>query len=314
MIGALSLSPAIDKIVSLRNLKWGEHIRVNRVAEIAAGKGINCARVIKKLGGEVVVIGVIGGPNGEWIKSELKKENIRFDFIPIKENTRQSLTIMDIGRKKEMHLREEPAAIDKKEIERVKRKLRKWAPGLDFFVISGRLPEGVSQDFYKEVIFFLKKRGIPVLLDSNGPAFAKGVEAMPDYIKPNMQELEELAGRNLRNRYERIKFMKCLMERGIKGVFVTDGPGNVLALRQDLGAIITPPIIHPANTVGSGDAVAGAIAYGMTEGLEYERMLKLAVACGSANAVSRGAGFLDMATVKKFLKKIDVKVLYNHGN
>lgn len=314
MIGTLSLSPAIDRIISLRNLKWGEHIRVKKVAEIAAGKGINCARVIKKLGGDVVVIGVIGGPNGEWIKRELRCEKIRFDFVTTKENVRQSLTIMDIERKKEMHLREEGAVINKKEIEAVKRKLKGWASRLNFFVISGRLPEGVREDFYKEAIIFLKKKGIPVLLDSNGSAFVKGVEAMPDYIKPNMQELEELAGRKLRNSYEKIKFIKWLIGKGIKGVFVTDGPGNVLALRQDLGLALTPPKIKPANTVGSGDAVTGAIAYAMTEGLGYESMLKLAVACGSANALSTGAGFLDMTRVKKFLKKIDVKVLYNHCN
>ena len=39
-----------------------------------------------------------------------------------------------------------------------------------------------------------KELGVPVLLDSNGPALAQGVFACPDVVKPNQAELFALTG------------------------------------------------------------------------------------------------------------------------
>ncbi len=325
MIATLSLNPAVDKIVSLEDLRhardkrsygvnWGAHVRVKKIREVAAGKGINVARVIKKLGGEAVVIGVAGGPNGEWIKEELRKENLKFDFVSVRENVRESLTIMDELRGREIHLREEGAAVEEKELNLLRKKLRKWASKLSFFVISGRLPKGVPQNFYNEIIAFFRKRKVPVLLDANGPALRMAVSANPDYIKPNLGELEELAGKSLKGRGEEIAFIKRLLRRGIDMAVVTDGPGEVLAMTSSRGLILTPPSLSARNTVGSGDAVTGALAYGLTKGFGFEEMLKLSIACGSANALSIGAGFLDIRKVNNLIKKINVKVLYNHCN
>lgn len=330
MIAVLSLNPAVDKIVSLRDLRWGEHIRVKKIRQVAAGKGINVARVIKKLGGDVVVIGVSGGPNGEWIKDELKKEKLKFDFVRVSGNVRESLTLMDEERGREIHLREDGSIITQGELNQIKNKLKKWSPLLRFVVISGTLPTGVPVDFYREIIAFFKKKKVPVLLDANGPAFAAALKAKPDYIKPNLNELEELAGKRLKTRGEEVRFIKGLLKRGIDMVFVTHGPGDAIVMTPDWGLALTPPRVRVRNTVGSGDAVAGALAYEVTKGRDIHpapqeaqsvrpwcgvnNALKRAIACGSANTLSIGAGFLDIKKVNILTKKVNVKVLYNHGD
>ncbi len=313
MIGILGLSPSVDKIVSVENLRWGEHIGVKKIREVASGKAINVARVIKKLGGGVVIIGVAGGANGEWIKDELKKEKLRFDFVHVKRNVRQNLTIMDKLRGREIHLKEESSTIDMKELELIRKRMRKWGSKLSFFIISGRLPKGVPVDFYRETISFFKKKKVPILLDSNGPGFVRALSAVPDYIKPNLKELEELAGRRLQGRGEEIRFVKSLIKRGVNMAVVTHGPGDVLVMTSRWGLSLTPPKVRVRNTVGSGDAVAGAIAYGAVKGLRIHDMFKLSVACGTANTLSIGAGFLDIRKVNALTKKVNVKVLYNHG-
>lgn len=314
VIGTLSLNPAIDKVVSLQDLRWGKHIRVKKIREVAAGKGINVARVIKRLGGDVIVIGTVGGPNGEWIKSELKKEGIVFDFVTIKSNVRESLTIMDEYRGREIHLREEGQSLSRNELDVLMARLRKLASRLSFFVISGRLPRGVPLNFYGNIIRFFKKKGIPVLLDTNGPGLISALRAKPDYIKPNLSELEEMANRRLRGKRKRIDFVRELLTYGINTVVVTDGPGKVLAMAPGYIMMLTPPCLKVKNTVGSGDAVTGALAYGMVEGMKFCDMLRMAVACGSANALSIGAGFLNRRDVKNLAEKVHVEVLYNHCN
>ena len=316
MIAVLSLNPAIDKIVAVKDLRWGEHIRVKNVKKIPAGKGINVARVIKKLGMDVVVIGVSGGPNGEWIERELRKEKIKFDFVPFNGNVRESLTIMDEKRAREIHLSEEGPVISQGELALLKKRIKKWSPKLKFLVISGRLPKGVPVDFYREVITFFKKRNVPVLLDANGPGFVRALGAGPDYIKPNLVELEEAAGRKLRRREDEVRFIKSLLKRGVNTAIVTHGPGDVLIMNSRTGLVLKPPRVRAKNTVGSGDAVTGAIAYGFAKGVSPSaglsiRIFKLAVACGTANTLSVGAGFFDIKKVNALIKKVNVKVLYN---
>ena len=230
MIATLSLNPAVDKIVSVQGLRWGDHLRVKKIREVAAGKGINVARVIKKLGGEVIVLGLAGGPHGEWLKDELRKEKLKFDFVTTSGNVRQSLTIMDERRGRELHLREEGPAISSRELNLFRKKLRAWSPKLKFLVISGRLPAGIPPDFYGEIISFFKKIEVPVLLDANGPAYRRALKAGPDYLKPNHLELEELAGRKLRGLREEMAFIRGLLRSGLKIVTVTHGPGEVLAM------------------------------------------------------------------------------------
>jgi 1-phosphofructokinase family hexose kinase len=312
MIAVLSLNPAIDKIVSVQGLRWGKHIQVKNVKQVAAGKGINAARVIKRLGGKAIIIGVAGGPNGEWIKNELKKEKIKFDFVSIRENIRQNLTVMDEYRDREFHLREETSLMNKQEVGLIRKKLKKWSSGLSLLVISGRAMKGIPVNFYKEIITFFRKKNIPVLLDANGPAFVEAMKAVPDYIKPNLNELEELAGRKLRGKGEEIDFIRYLLRRGINTVMVTKGPGEAVAMNSKQGLTLTPPRVKIKNTVGCGDAVTGALAYGLSRGIEFKRMLKLAIACGSANALSPGPGFLNKEKVNSLTRKVNVKVLYNY--
>lgn len=319
MIATLSLNPAVDKIVSVQGPgwsgqpSWGDHLRVKKIQEVAAGKGINVARVIKKLGGEVIVLGLAGGSQGEWLKDELKKEKLKFDFVTTSGNVRQSLTIMDERRGRELHLREEGPAISSRELDLFRKKLKKWSPYLKFLVISGRLPAGVPLDFYGEIISFFKKIEVPVLLDANGPAYRRALKAGPDYLKPNHLELEELAGRKLRGRREEMAFIRGLLRSGLKIVTVTHGPGEVLAMFGDFAYLLKPPRLKARNTVGCGDAVTGALAYGLAKGIKIDEILKLAVACGSANALSLGAGFFNINKMRTLLRKVHVEVLPHYG-
>lgn len=312
MIATLSLNPAIDKIVSVHGLHWGAHLRVKMSRRVASGKAINVARVIKKLGGKVVVLGFAGGPNGEWIKDELKKEKLKFDFVTTKGNVRQNLTIMDERGGREIHLREEGPVITTRELNLFRKKLKGWSPYLKFLVISGRLPSGIPPGFYGEIISFFKKIEVPVLLDANGPAYRRALTAGPHYLKSNHLELEELAGKKLSGRREEMSFIKQLLRKGLKMAVVTHGPGEVLAMFGDFAYLLKPPSLKARNTVGCGDAVTGALAHGLAKGTKIDQSLKMAVACGSANALSLGAGFFDLNKMHTLLRKINVKVLPDH--
>ena len=61
MIYTVTLNPALDRTVYVEKLIKYESIRVIREEHYAGGKGIDVSRVIKKLGGQSVALGFLGG-------------------------------------------------------------------------------------------------------------------------------------------------------------------------------------------------------------------------------------------------------------
>ena len=66
-----------------------------------------------------------------------------------------------------------------------------------WFVVGGSIPPGIEAGIYREIIRSLKSRGGKVILDASGDALRHGIEAAPEIIKPNIHELEEIAGTRL---------------------------------------------------------------------------------------------------------------------
>ena len=81
MIVTLTLNPAIDRYVKVKQISRIDVTRVLEVRKDPAGKGINVSKVIKKLGGKSIATGFIGGTNGEFILNKLADLKIENDFI-----------------------------------------------------------------------------------------------------------------------------------------------------------------------------------------------------------------------------------------
>ncbi len=77
MITVITFNPAIDRLYKVESLKIGEVQRANFVNPTVGGKGLNVSKVLKQLGEDVNCVGFLGGFNGEYIKSELKKNRHR---------------------------------------------------------------------------------------------------------------------------------------------------------------------------------------------------------------------------------------------
>ncbi len=65
MIFTLTLNPSLDRYLYVDELKEDDTMRVKKVEDYAAGKGIDVSRVIKELGGNSIAISPLGGENGE---------------------------------------------------------------------------------------------------------------------------------------------------------------------------------------------------------------------------------------------------------
>ena len=165
----------------------------------------------------------------------------------------------------------------------------------DWAVLSGSLPPGAPVDWYARLVVRLRGAapGLRIAVDtSDAPLPA----AAPDLIKPNGEELGQLAGLPaeramaledgaMRGEYEPVvEAARVLVERGVATVMATLGAAGAVLVTAEGAWHAAAPKIHVLSTVGAGDSsVAGYVLADVRGGDATER-LRTAVSYGSAAA------------------------------
>src|SRR5437763_15211249 len=95
MIITVTLNPALDKTLEVPNFTPGRRHRSIEQVTMPGGKGINVARVIKRLGQPVIATGLAGGATGARIVQALNDEAILNSFVRIREESTTNTTVLD---------------------------------------------------------------------------------------------------------------------------------------------------------------------------------------------------------------------------
>ena len=76
MIVCLAANPSIDKLFEVDRLVPGHIHRPVGFEQTAGGKGLNVARAVRSLGGEVLVTALLRGHAGKWLGEMLSAEGV----------------------------------------------------------------------------------------------------------------------------------------------------------------------------------------------------------------------------------------------
>ena len=172
---------------------------------------------------------------------------------------------------------------------------------------SGSVPRGVPVDFYAFLIEEAHAAGKKFLLDTSGDLLARGIEARPDFIKPNQDEIEALRGYRLHSEEDLVREIRHFLEEGIEIAAISLGSkGSLVGVRDEIYRV-TVPEIACQNPVGSGDSYVAGIAAGLSRKLPIEDTLRLGAACGTANALEAESGFVRKGVVEKLFSAISVE-------
>lgn len=306
MILTVTLNPAVDKTIKISNLKLGEVNRIDFFRLDAGGKGINVSKTIKQLGGKSIALGFIGGYNGEFIKKHLDKFEIENDFIKIPEETRLNTKIVDTVNNTYTDVNENGPEITSEELRKIKEKIISYMKEENLLVLSGSLPKGIPEDFYKELILEANKRSCKVILDAEGKKFTEAIKAAPYLIKPNIHELEKAFEVNIEDEKKLIEISKQILEYGVKYVVVSRGHEGSVMISKDKIIKAKGIKVKVGSTVGAGDSMVGALALSIEQGRSMEEALKLAAATGTANVTTEGTQSPEMSLINKYLEQIEL--------
>lgn len=309
MIYTVTLNPAIDKTVVIENFSAGSVNRVLSVREDAGGKGINVSKCLKNLGTESVAAMILAGEAGDKLEAMLGELGVSVLQVRAEGQSRTNLKIIDPVKKENTDINELGPVVSGELLESLKEKLGERIQPGDLVILSGSLPAGVDRGLYGAWTTYFRGLGACVYLDADGEPMHKGMAAVPYMIKPNNDELAALMGKQNLTMEEMLSEGKRLLETGLREIVISLGGDGALFVSED-GCYHAEGLKVPVkSTVGAGDSVVAAAAYGQVKNLNREERIRLCVAIGAASVMQSGTQPPESTLVWKLAEQVKLKKL-----
>lgn len=302
MILVVGLSPAWQRTLWFDRIRSGEVNRTARVRETAAGKGVNVARIACTLGGRSHLLTVAGGGRGHWLTRALHRDRLPVTVVRVEGETRVCQTL--ITRDGITELVEETRALRAHEVKRVRREFEQRLRRATMIVFMGSVPKGCGDRFYETLGRAASKRGLPVIVDAQGPQLMNCLRVRPYLVRINRHELAAATGRDCRATRHTLLAARELLRLGARHAVISDGEHGVIAVGPNTHWRFQPPRVKTVNPVGSGDAMLAGMVMALSRGKTLPEAVRLGIACGAANALTETSGVVRRADAMKLLPRV----------
>lgn len=302
MIVTVTPNIALDITYTIDEFELHSSMRVNDVADRAGGKGINVSRVLAALGYDSLILGLRGGNVGSAIEADLIASHLRHDLTEIAGQTRRSVGIVDRASGDATVLNEAGPTVSPAEWSTLVDSTQRRLAGATTLVISGSLPPGVEQSAVAQLASLAVASGVPVIVDTSGPALIEAVAIGPDIVKPNGHEITAATGIE-----DPLEGARALLDQGAKAVVVSLGEDGMCVVTADRILRARPTQKIRGNPTGAGDAGVAALAAGLSVGNTWEERLRQAVSVSAAAVAHPLAGSYDSDVYNSMLNEVLVE-------
>lgn len=307
MILTVTLNAAIDKRYVVEEFKVGEVNRVKECAYVPGGKGLNVSKPAAVAGAEVVATGFVGGHAGNYIEASLKDYHVKSAFYHLESESRSCINIWDEKNCVQTEFLEPGFTVTESEFQGFVEEFKELVKKADVVAMSGSVPKGLDGTAYQKLVKVVKDAGKKVILDTSGKLLEMGIEACPTMIKPNIDEIRMLTGKECNEIGEIVEAAKEIHARGVEVVAVSLGADGSLAVSDEGVFRAIVPRIDAVNTVGCGDSMIAGFALGFAEGLGIEETLRKASAISAAAALREETGYFVMEDMQRLYPQIKIE-------
>lgn len=294
MIVTLTANPSLDRAVILADaLRPGEVQTADSTREDAGGKGINVTRVIAAAGEATVA--VLPLDDDDPFAAALRAAHVPARPVAVRGAARANLTIAD-GEGTTTKINLPGVTRTGADADALVDAVVEASASASWLVLAGSLPPGLPDDFYVRVITAVRHAHDPaplIAVDTSGPALRAVVEAgAPDLIKPNDEELAELAGVDLDPSVSLADAVhavaRTLVPARVREAFVTLGAHGAVLVTAEGAWHGTPPPTRVRSTVGAGDSSLAGFLLGRSGGAAPDECVRTGIRYGSAAAALPG--------------------------
>jgi len=288
--------------------KKGDTIFGEKIEYFYGGKGANQATTIARLRKKVYLISAVGDDSqGEEIIENLQKSNVNTDYIKMSASKETGTTIVTIDHTAENTMQVFKGANDDLTNKDVIKAMDSIMDS-NILLVQMEIPQQSAITSMKTA----KEKGVYVVLDP-APADGMIVEALKyaDLITPNQQETKHLVGIDVFDENSALKAAKAFEEIGVNSSIIKMGSKGSLVYENGSVMFIPPVKVNPVDTVGAGDAFAGAIAAGLSNGESLLNSAKFANIVAAISITKFGAqtAIPTIDEVKKFIKEKNLQTV-----
>jgi rfaE bifunctional protein kinase chain/domain len=243
-------------------------VRVTRQTFHLGGAG-NVAANVRALGGQAVLVGVVGDDEaGRRLRAALAAPGVddglvtAADARPTTVKTRIIAQHQQVVRADREQADNVPAADERALLER----LRALLPACGAVVVSDYQKGVVTRGLMKALVPLARRRGVPVLVDPKVRHF--GLYRNATLVTPNQQEAEQATGHAIRDEASlRAAGQRILRQVGCEAVLITRGEhGLALFPRRGRPTLIPTAARQVFDVTGAGDTVIATLALGLGAG------------------------------------------------
>lgn len=305
MILTVCMSPSTDVTIELDSLNVGKTNVVKSKTLSFAGKGLNVAIGVTRLGGNAYTTGLMYNENGYMFENALDKEGVPFTFVWNKGRVRENYKFID-SRSMLTEVNDVGEEVGKEKLEEVLKMVRMLSARSNVVVLSGGLPRGADASYYGKLAKAVDPKALKII-DTSGQRLFAALTEGADLVKPNLEELENTLGKHIESREDLLAGCNELIDRGAKrvllslgrqGAVITDGRENYYC--KSINVAVN-------STVGAGDAMVAAAAIKLGQGASLQEILRCGVAAGTARVMSLGQISFSKEKYNEVLSNLQVK-------
>ncbi|MFQ0998614.1 MULTISPECIES: 1-phosphofructokinase [unclassified Gilliamella] len=304
-VATITLNPAYDLLGFCPKVELGDVNLVQTNALLAAGKGINVAKVLSDLDVQLTIGGFLGKENRDGFNLLFKSLNVIDQFETIEGRTRINVKLTEEN-SEVTDLNFSGFTISEQDWQRFVTNSLEWLKDIDMVAISGSLPAGVSLDKFTKWMEQVKAICPKIVFDSSRDALVAGLKAKPWLIKPNDKELEMWVGRKLPTLEDVKAAAMELVNDGIENVVISLGSKGALWVTKNEAWLAKPPKCHVVSTVGAGDSMVAGLMYGLMTNRSIKDTLVFASSVAALSVGQAGVGISDCQIVNNMLEKIEI--------
>lgn len=303
----LTMNPALDVFTSIDTVIATHKLRCAAAQTHPGGGGINVARVIHRLGGDVLALFPAGGVTGRELQALIEAEQIAYRCIAISQETRESFSVHETRSGQDFRFVLPGPCLNEVEWAQCLDALQALQPAPQLVVASGSLPPGVPDDFYARVAEQVREGGGRLVLDTSGPALARALQAGVYLVKPSLRELRDLTGLPLTDQADWCAAARQIIQAGQAQVVALSlgADGALLVTAQQAWRAFSLPV-NVASTIGAGDSFLAALVWALAQGKAPQEALPYAMAAGAAALLSPGTALCQPEDVERLRQDVRV--------
>lgn len=253
MIVTVTPAPAIDWTAHVKDFVFGAVNRIDSSTREPNGKGLNVSWALHRAEVPTVAVFPGGGETAGFMARKLSEADLEHVLVPTALDVRTNLTLVTEGEPTKLN---EPGVplTEEQSTALVDAALEAGARA-QAILLCGSHPAGFTGEHVSRLIEGAHAAGVECVVDTSGAALEHVIPLRPDLIKPNVHELAELRGRDLRTMADVVAAARETCADGTKAVLASLGPDGAVYVSADRVVLAQARDVPFINSVGAGDAL-----------------------------------------------------------